>query len=137
MGRDNDPIDDILYSSEKVKSADVVLALYKEQGKSGAKLLGRGRDIEDVDLALYWDPEIWCWQCKGNGEDVALTERMTEVLDAVRTFKKARMTDIAKATGINKGTVYKILEKLWLARQVHKEEIGNDIYYEVIQPEKL
>ena len=41
-GFDNDPIDDILYSSEKVKSADVVLALYKEQGKAGAKLLAAG-----------------------------------------------------------------------------------------------
>ena len=136
-GFNGDPVDDILYSSEKVKGADVVMALYKEQGKAGAKLLGRGRDIEEVDLALYWDPETWCWQCKGNGEEVELTERMDEVLDALRSFKKARLIDIAKATGINKGTVFKILGKLWLAKLVHKEEIGNDIFYEVTQPEKL
>ena len=137
MGRDKTRSTTFFIQSEKVKSADVVLALYKEQGKSGAKLLGRGRDIEDVDLALKWDPEIWCWQCKGNGEEVELTERMDEVLDALRSFKKARLIDIAKATGINKGTVFKILGKLWLAKLVHKEEIGNDIFYEVTQPEKL
>lgn len=134
MGRDNDPIDDILYSSEKVKSADVVLALYKEQGKSGAKLLGRGRDIEDVDLALQWDPEIWCWQSLGDSGQIKTAEHTEEVLSALASFGKARMIDIARATGINKGTVYKILSNLWMNQKVHKEEIGNDVFYEVKQP---
>ena len=134
MGRDNDPIDDILYSSEKVKSADVVLALYKEQGKSGAKLLGRGRDIEDVDLALKWDPEIWCWQSLGDSGQIKTAEHTDEVLSALASFGKARMIDIARATGINKGTVYKILSALWMNQKVHKEEIGNDVFYEVKQP---
>jgi RecA-family ATPase len=133
-GYDSDPIDDILYSSEKVKSADVVLALYKEQGKSGAKLLGRGREIDEVDLALQWDPEMWCWQSKGNNDELRLTEQESEVLDAVAAFGKARVTDISKATGINKGNVYRILQSLWTGRRVHKEEIGRDIFYEVLQP---
>jgi RecA-family ATPase len=133
-GFDNDPIDDILYSSEKVKSADVVLALYKEQGKAGAKLLGRGRDIDEIDLALQWDPELWCWQSKGNNDELQMTERQLDILDAIASFGKARLTDIAKATGINKGTVYRILQTLWTGHQIHKEEIGKDIFYEVLQP---
>ncbi len=133
-GFDNDPIDDILYSSEKVKSADVVLALYKEQGKAGAKLLGRGRDIDEVDLALQWDPELWCWQSKGDNDELRMTEQETAVFDALTAFGKARVIDIARATAINKGNVYRILSTLWTNRRVHKEEIGRDVFYEVLQP---
>ena len=133
-GFDNDPIDDILYSSEKVKSADVVLALYKEQGKSSAKLLGRGRDIDEIDLTLQWDPETWCWQSLGDSDELRVSGQADDVMQALASFGKARMIDIAKATGINKGTVYRILQTLWLGRKVHKEEIGREVFYEVIQP---
>jgi RecA-family ATPase len=133
-GFDSDPIDDILYSSEKVKSADVVLALYKEQGKSGAKLLGRGREIETVDLALQWDPELWCWQCKGNNDEVQMTAQELDILEALKSYGKARMTDIASATGINKGSVYRILMNLWTNGKIHKDNSGKDTFYEVKQP---
>ena len=133
-GIDIDPIDDILYSSEKVKSADVVMSLYKEQGKSGAKLLGRGRDIDEIDLALQWDPDLWCWQSNGNNDQLRMTEQEASVLDALAVFGKARMIDIAKATGVNKGNVYRILQTLWTKGRIHKEEIGGDVFYEVLQP---
>jgi RecA-family ATPase len=133
-GFDSDPVDDILYSSEKVKAADVVLALYKEQGKAGARLLGRGREIEEVDLALQWDHDMWCWQSTGDNNELKITEQESAVLDALASFGKARMIDIAKATAINKGNVYRILQALWTKGVVHKEEIGRDVYYEVIQP---
>ncbi len=105
-GFDSDPIDDILYSSEKVKSADVVLALYKEQGKSGAKLLGRGRDIDEVDLALQWDPETWCWQSEGDTGELKITEQRRELIDVLETIGKSQIGDIAKAIGKNKGNIY-------------------------------
>jgi RecA-family ATPase len=133
-GFESDPIDDILYSSEKVKSADVVLALYKEQGKAGAKLLGRGRDIDEIDLALKWDPELWCWQSEGNTGDIRLTEERKELLDALQEMGKCKVPELVKATGIDRGNLYRRLQDLWLGRLIHKEVIGRDVYYEVIQP---
>jgi hypothetical protein len=46
-------------------SADCVLALYTEQGKKGATLKGRGRDLTDIDLALQFDPLTCVWQSLG------------------------------------------------------------------------
>jgi len=128
-GFDSDPIDDILYSSEKVKSADVVLALYKEQGKAGAKLLGRGRDIEEIDLALKWDPELWCWQSDGNVGELAKTERQNELLTALETLGKAQISDIAKAIGKNKGNIYGSLQDLCNKGLISREVIGRNVYY--------
>ena len=83
---------------------------------------------------MKWDPEIWCWQSLGDSGQVKTAEHTDEVLSALASFGKARMVDIARATGINKGTVYKILSALWMNQKVHKEEIGNDVFYEVKQP---
>jgi RecA-family ATPase len=129
---ENDPIDDIMNSTVKTAAADCILALYKVQGKFNLK--GRGRDVEEIDYVLHWDPFTWCWQNEGNADEIRLTEQMNDILAAMASFGRARLTDIAKATGINKGQVYKLLTKLWTARKIHKEEIGKDIYYEVSKP---
>ncbi len=131
-GLDLDPVDDVMNATEKVKPADCVLVLYRQQGKFNLK--GRGRDMEEIDYILHWDPVTWCWQNDGSADVIRLTEQLTTILDALSTIGKARMIDIAKATGINKGTVYKALQTLWTSGKVHKEEVGNDVYYKVIQP---
>ena len=129
-GFDNDPIDDILYSSEKVKSADVVLALYREQGKPGAKLLGRGRDIDEIDLVLNWDPLLWCWQSDGNAGELSRTERQDEILAALETIGKAQIGEIAKSIGKNKGNIYGSLQDLFNKGLIRREVIGKNVYYE-------
>ena len=53
-GFDPDPVDDVLGSTGLTASADCVLALYTEQGKKGAVLKGRGRDLNDM---------ISTWRC--------------------------------------------------------------------------
>jgi hypothetical protein len=126
----NDPIDDILYSSEKVKSADVVLSLYKEQGKAGARLLGRGRDIDEIDLTLQWDPVVWCWQCDGNTGELARTERQNEILAAIETLGKSQIGEIAKSLGKNKGQIYGALQDLCNDGLAKREVIGRNVYYE-------
>ncbi len=64
-GFDPDPVDDVLGSTGLTASADMVLALYTEQGKKGATLKGRGRDLDDVDEALQFDPLTCAWQSLG------------------------------------------------------------------------
>ena len=69
-----DPIDDIMGSTAKAAAADAVLAIYKEQGKSGASLKGHGKDIDDIDLALTFDGITGAWQSKGNAGRSRTTE---------------------------------------------------------------
>ncbi len=131
-GLDIDPIDDVMNATEKVKPADCVMALYRNKGKFNLK--GRGREVEEFDLILHWDPLTWCWQSAGDAGEIQITEQMNDILAALASFGKARMIDIAKATGINKGTVYRALQTLWKSGKIYKEEIGSDVYYKVLQP---
>jgi DNA-binding transcriptional ArsR family regulator len=124
-----DPIDDILHMTEKTAIADCILALYKDQGKATSNLLGRGRDIEDVELAIEWDAMTRCWQVAGP----AITEQREEVLDALQVLGKCQVGDIASATGQHKGNVYKRLMVLVDMGLVTREKIGRNVYYQVLE----
>jgi hypothetical protein len=126
----NDPIDDIMNSTVKTAAADCILALYKVQGKFNLK--GRGRDIEEIDYVLHWDPFTWCWQNEGSAGELAMTEQQTKVLEALQLLGKCQCNDVAKATNIDRGNTHKKLEALYNAGKVHKEAIGRNIYYELL-----
>jgi RecA-family ATPase len=133
MGIAGDPIDDIISSTAKTAIADTILALYKEQGKPGAILAGRGRDIEDVNLKLTFDRELCCWQSEGDASQLALTERRQEILDALRALGRSQLEDIARMVGQPKSNTYKRLQDLCNAGMAKRFKIeGEGVFYEPI-----
>jgi len=122
-----DPVDDILHTTEKTAIADAIFALYKTQGKPGATLLGRGRDIEDVELEIYQDHVTKCWQPSG----AETTQMDDEILDALEVLGKSKVVEISRMIGENKGNVYKRLIKLCEAELVIREKIDRNVYYEL------
>ena len=127
-----DPIDDILHTTEKTAIADVIMALYKEQGKSGATLMGRGRDIEEIDLRLDFDHITRSWQLEGEN----ITERSNEILDALEVLGKSQVVDLAKATGQNRGNVFTRLQTLVDKGIVLRYKEGSNVYYEILNNER-
>jgi AAA domain len=124
-----DPIDDIIHSSEKTAIADAILALYKQQGKAGATLLGRGRDIEEIEYTLQWDILTRCWQLTGEH----LTENEIAILDALETLGEwVQIGDIAKATGQNRGSIHVRLTKMESLGRVIKKAVSTNVYYKRI-----
>ena len=124
-----DPVDDILHATEKTAIADCILALYKQQGKPGATLLGRGRDIEDVEFPMQFDPITRCWQA----ENLSPIEKYAETFNALEELGKAMVGDVANMIGKNKGNVYKELVALVDAEVVKRDTIGRNVFYEVIK----
>jgi len=131
-----DPIDDILNTTEKTAIADAILALYKEQGKAGAILKGRGRDFEDINLKLYWDAMTRCWQNDGSAGEIAITEQRNEILEALELLGQVQVGDIANATGLNKGNAHKQLVKLVEAGRARRIAVGRNIFYEKLETEE-
>jgi hypothetical protein len=86
-----DPIEDILNTTGKTAVADCVLGLYKNQGKKGAQLLGRGKDVAEIDLNLYWDINTHSWK-----ETNQLTETKDEIIEALKQLGKSKASQIAK-----------------------------------------
>jgi hypothetical protein len=129
-GFDPDPVDDVLGSTGLTASADCVLALYTEQGKKGAVLKGRGRDLSDIDLALQFDPVTCCWQSLGESGAAKNRETQQEVLAVLADLGKAQAHTISKTLGKDYSNTHKIIASLWIAGKVKKEMIeGKTFYY--------
>jgi hypothetical protein len=57
-----DGVSDILGSTAKGAVADTIIGLYRERGKPDARLVVTGRDLEDEELAVRFDPTTAAWQ---------------------------------------------------------------------------
>lgn len=129
-GTEHDPIDDILGSTQGLTAApDCVLALYRENGKPGAQLLGRGRDFDDIDLTIEFDPLTCAWQLVGETGQVRMTEKEEEILDAMQDMGKAKVSTIAAAIHEQRTNTDTRLKSLWSKGKVRKEVIENVTYY--------
>ena len=125
-----DPVDDIMNSTVKTAVVDMVLALYREQGNKSAKLKGRGRDADEVDLTVNWDPELFYWQCEGESGQVKLTGSKKDILDVLQLLGKSSCQQVAKEAGKDRDNTRKLLNELYIAGLVKREVInGNVLYY--------
>lgn len=128
-GFEQDPVDDVLGSTGLTASADQVLALYTEQGKKGATLKGRGRDLDDIDLALQFDPLTCAWQSLGETSEAKNTELENEIIAVLEEFGKTTIATIAKTVGKDFSNTRRKLMSMWTSGKVKKEEIENKMYY--------
>jgi RecA-family ATPase len=125
----SDPIDDIMNSTAKTAAADVVLAIYKEMGKSVALLKGRGRDIEEVDLTLEWEFDTCTWRSAGNTKEIRMTENRKNIIETLRRAGGSEFAPLQKATGIEKGSLWRTLEKMVDSGVVQIKEKKGKVYY--------
>jgi hypothetical protein len=128
-GFDPDPVDDVLGSTGLTASADCVLALYTEQGKKGATLKGRGRDLDDIDLALEFDHDTGCWQSNGESGEAKVKETEAEILAALEDLGKAQPHTIAKTIGKDYANTRKRVAALWTAGKIKKIVVEGKTYY--------
>jgi len=108
----DDPIRDLIGSIGKSATFDSIIGLYKEQNKQGAKLTVIGRDMDDVNLAIEFDPSTFSWQSKGDIKSVL----QQTVLDAIKTLvnngELATTTSIAEHIDQDRGNVHKAVSQL-------------------------
>ena len=127
-----DPVNDVIGSVAKGGVADWMWGLYRERGKLGATLTIVGRDIDgDQMLSLSFDKEFGCWQYEGDGSNVTMTNRRQEILDAVRTMKRAMLQTIADMVHQPKGHTHDRLQELVHGGLVRRIEEGSNIFYEL------
>lgn len=96
---EGDPILDVSGSVAKVGIADAIWGVYREQGKAGVVLHIIGRDLDEKQAHLTFDPVTLAWQNDGDANAIRLTEARQEILDALRSGGKQTVIQVAKATG--------------------------------------
>ena len=116
------PIDDIMGSTAKSAICDAALGLYKQQGKRGATLMLTGRDLEEKDLALDWDPELGSWLLLGEAGTVKKESLKLIVVATIRDLAKLgelpTTTNLAQHLDEHKGTISRTLTELLDAGEV-------------------
>lgn len=127
------PILDLIGSIGKSATFDSIMALYKNQGKSGAKLMIVGRDQEDCDLAVEFDPVTFCWQSMGDLK----SHFQQEILDAIKALQRtgdlATNANISQHLDADRGNVSKQIAFLISTGKVKKlPKIGVEQPFEVI-----
>ena len=103
--------------------------MYRERGKAGAKLQVTGRDIIEQNLALNWSALTCCWEYEGDADELEITERRSEILNAIQELGGAGVNDIAEAIGQDKGNTHRRLQDMVAAGVVTREKDGRRVNY--------
>jgi len=110
---ESDPILDVSGSVAKVGVADAIWGLYREQGKTGVVLHIIGRDLDEKQAHLSFDPSTLCWQNDGDPRAAKMSEARQDILDALRVKGgKGTLAQVAKETGKDKGNLSRQLKDM-------------------------
>jgi hypothetical protein len=129
-GASADAIGDIMGSTAKGAMADCIWGLYRERGKSIAKLSIIGRDVEERTLDLCMDWSIGCWQLEGDSHQIEITERRQEILDALQALGPSQLKQLADAIDQDRSNTHRRLQNLVNTGKVRRyiSDDGNVIY---------
>jgi hypothetical protein len=118
-------LDEISGSTGLSGGADSILVLKRDRGRAEAYLHVTGREIEETELALRWDPELASWALVGEAEEYRLSNERQQVL---RVLRDAGMPmspkEIAEATDKSHGSVKVLLGEMVKAGQVANPTYG-------------
>jgi len=106
-----DPILAVIGSVGKVGIADVIMGIFKEQGRPGVQLAITGRDVVEQELTLHFDVTTGCYQVSQPQD--AITTLQRETIAAIESLEGgATLAEIVEITGRNRGTLYRELVSL-------------------------
>lgn len=134
-GRGNDSLggvtNDLYGSVSKSGVADAIIGLYRDNDESGV-FIGTGRDIMDFELNLLWDNETCTWSSQSNVmiDRLGYSENRLAVLSTIVEAMDISQLDIAAVTGLNKGSVSRIINDLLSAGYILKYQDGKRIMYQ-------
>lgn len=87
-------------------AADTILVLKRARGEHGAILHGTGRDVDEVERALNFDPTNGRWSLlDGPANQHFISDTRATIMRYVREHPGSTPKDIADATGLDAGTV--------------------------------
>ena len=69
-------------------SADTIMVAKRGRGQADATLQVTGRDVEEQELALKFDPTLGTWNLLGDAREWAVHESRRKILEAVRDARR-------------------------------------------------
>lgn len=119
----DDPLDTVSGTTGLTGAADTVLVLARDS--QGVILHGRGRDIDELELALSHDKTSGRWSILGNAAEVRRSDERTQIIEALSdSGLPLSPSDIVSQTGMKSENVRFLLHKMMAAGEVAKEGRG-------------
>lgn len=118
-----DAIDKISGTLGLSGAADSVLIL--DRDGQGVSIYGRGRDTEEIEMAIVFDRGLCRWRVLGQAGEVRKSDERRTILDALNNSGSAMTrADIAEATGMKSTNVGFLLSKMMRAGEIMKAPGG-------------
>ena len=118
-GSDVDPFEKVSGTLGLSGAADAALIL--DRDGNGATLYGRGRDVEETEVAVSFDKATCRWNILGSAAEVRRTDERSLILTALRESKEPMSpTDIADATRMTNQNVRQLLISMVKVGEVRK-----------------
>jgi hypothetical protein len=106
-------------------SADAVAVLRRNRGRADAELHVTGRDVEEAEYALNFDPKLGAWRMlDGPASDYALGDTRKAILDHLRIAVSGTPRQIADALSHNYETVKKNCKRMFDSDQLDTDGQG-------------
>lgn len=107
-----DPIDVVSGTAGLTAAPDTVMVLNRSRGQADAELFVMARDVNDLELALRFDPRVG-WVILGHAEEWRISRQRREILEAIRSLGgEASPKEIADALNKKPGQVRYLLYKM-------------------------
>lgn len=119
-----DPFDSISGTSGISGAADTLFVLARVPEMNGLAFQSRGRDTEELSIAVKFDPTRGAWFSLGEVDDVKLSEERRGILEALKDGDTLSPKEIAEATGLTDGATRKLLHKMKAAGTVESPSYG-------------
>jgi hypothetical protein len=109
----SDPLERITGSMGVSGSADTILLLSRSRGRADASLYCTGRDFDETELALRFDPTITSWTVMGNAKEYARSQEQLQVIEILKDYgKPMSLKDISERIGKKKPVIHRLLTSL-------------------------
>jgi hypothetical protein len=125
----DDPIDAVSGTLGLTGCADGVAIITRTA--QGTTMYLRGRDVEEQELALMFDPKSCRWSILGEAGEVHRSDTRKRILDALRAATEPmNPNDVADACDTSIGAVKKQLQRMARAGEVTKASRGRYVHPE-------
>jgi RecA-family ATPase len=125
-------ISDVLGSIGKGAVADTIIGLYRKNQSKSAKLIITGRDIEDNEYLIKFNPKIGSWEIDLDKNEIPLPQQMSLVINYISTKEgEVKEKDIVEHLKKDKGNVHKLLTKMVDENLLTKKKLGKSNLYSI------
>jgi hypothetical protein len=121
----DDPLEMVSGTNGLTGAADAILIL--NRNSQGCTLGGRGRDLDEFDLAVQFDSETCRWRVLGEVPDVRRSDERGAILSVLSSTEPMSPAEIAAASGQRSNNVRFLLHKMVEAGEVEKTGRGKYI----------